>query len=267
MASAGRALPRCGAGLGQPRAHADCHHLRSARRGAPYPLSRVRRITRQANRLNPDLAVLLGDYSAAHSWTWGQTGKHDIIGALKAFKGTHGTFAVLGNHDWWQDWEAAKEHRPCEAQLALTEHGIPLLDNDAARLSHTGGDVWVVGLADQRPFDEGPDGAGFDDIEAAMAKVTDEAPVILLAHEPDLFPHVPAQCAVTLSGPYAWRTNPDRGAVARHHGRRTGNLFLRGAMTPRGRVMILSGGIGCSELPVRFNMPPELTVVTLCAPD
>ncbi|WP_417242835.1 metallophosphoesterase [Celeribacter sp.] len=235
--------------------------------GAPHiPLSRVRRITRKANRLNPDLAVLLGDYSAAHSWTWGQTGKHDIIGALKAFKGTHGTFAVLGNHDWWQDWEAAKEHRPCEAQLALTEHGIPLLDNDAARLSHTGGDVWVVGLADQRPFDEGPDGAGFDDIEAAMAKVTDEAPVILLAHEPDLFPHVPAQCAVTLSG-HTHGGQIRIGALSPVIMAAEQETYSYGRYDAEGRVMILSGGIGCSELPVRFNMPPELTVVTLCAPD
>ncbi|WP_417270577.1 metallophosphoesterase [Celeribacter sp.] len=235
--------------------------------GAPHiPLSRVRRITRKANRLDPDLAVLLGDYTAAHSWTWGQTGKQEIIGALKAFKGKLGTFAVLGNHDWWQDWDAAKELRPCEAQLALHEHGIPLLDNEAARLVHTGGDVWIVGLADQRPFDEGPEGEGFDDIDQAMASVTDDAPVILLAHEPDLFPNVPAQCVVTLSG------HTHGGQI------RIGNrspiimaaeqeTFSYGRYDADGRVLIVSGGIGCSEIPVRFNMPPEITVVTICAPD
>lgn len=234
--------------------------------GAPYiPLSRVRRITRKANRLAPDLAVLLGDYSAAHGWTWGQTGKDDIIGALKEFRGTHGRFAVLGNHDWWQDFEAAKTRVPCEAQKALTRHGIPLLDNEAAKLAHEGGEVWLVGLGDQRPYDEGPDGEGFDDLEAAMREVTSEAPVILLAHEPDLFPNVPAQCILTLSG------HTHGGQI------RIGNrspvimaaeneTYSYGRYEAEGRVLIISGGIGCSEYPVRINMPPEITVVTLCAP-
>lgn len=232
--------------------------------GAPHiPLSRVRRIVAKANRLNPDLAVLLGDYGAAHSWTWGDTDKFDIIGALKSFSGHLGTFAVLGNHDWWQDFEAAKSRDPCVAQKALAHHGIPLLDNEAAVLAHEGGDVWLLGLADQRPYDEGPDGEGFDDLEEALREVTSDGPAILLAHEPDIFPHVPEQCLLTLSG------HTHGGQI------RIGNrspiimaaeneTFSYGRYDSDGRVMIISGGIGCSELPIRVNMPPEITVVTLC---
>lgn len=234
--------------------------------GAPYiSLGRVSRIVRKANRLAPDLAILLGDYEAAHSWRFGGETKHDIIGRLAPFKGRYGTWAVLGNHDWWQDFDAAKDHRPCAAQVALAEHEIPHLDNESVRIAHEGGDFWLVGLADQRPFDEGPDGEGFDDIDHAMAGVSDAAPCVLLAHEPDLFPEVPTQCILTLSG------HTHGGQI------RVGNRspiimaaenekFSYGRYEADGRVLIISGGIGCSELPVRVNMPPEITVVTLAAP-
>ncbi|GAA3875291.1 metallophosphoesterase [Celeribacter arenosi] len=232
--------------------------------GAPHiPLSRVSRIVRKANRLNPDIAVLLGDYGAAHSWTIGKMSKRAILERLKPFEGRFGTFAVLGNHDWWQDPGSAEGRRPCEAQTALSELEIPHLDNEAARIEHEGGDFWVVGLADQRPLDEGPDGEGFDDIDLAIADVTDDAPCILLAHEPDLFPNVPEQCILTLSG------HTHGGQI------RIGNrspvimaseneTFSYGRYDAQGRVLIVSGGIGCSEIPVRIGMPPEITVVTIC---
>ncbi|AJE47225.1 hypothetical protein SAMN05443573_10161 [Celeribacter indicus] len=234
--------------------------------GAPHiPLSRVRRIVRRANALEPDLAILLGDYYAAHGWVWGRMTKHDIIGALKPFTARHGTFAVLGNHDWWQDEAAARERRPCEAQIALRDHEIPLLDNEAARIVHEGGDFWLAGLADQRPLDDDPKTDGFDDIDAAFAQIPPDAPAILLAHEPDLFPNVPENCILTLSG------HTHGGQI--RLGQRSPVImaaetetYSYGRYVSDGRTMIVSGGIGCSELPVRVNMPPEITVVTIRAP-
>ena len=41
---------------------------------------------------------------------------------------------------------------------------------------------------------------GVDDLAATLAKVTDDAPVILLAHEPDIALSVPARVALQLSG-------------------------------------------------------------------
>ncbi|WP_095589031.1 metallophosphoesterase [Actibacterium ureilyticum] len=229
--------------------------------GAPHiPLSRVSRIVRKANALNPDLAILLGDYAAAHRWTWGQMTKQQIIDRLAAFRAPLGTWAVLGNHDWWQDEQAARDRRPCAAQIALAQASIPHLDNESARIDHAGGHFWLSGLADQRPLDIDPDVEGFDDLEAALSTITDDAPCILLAHEPDLFPHIPAQVFLTLSG------HTHGGQI------RLGNrspiimaaeneVFSYGRYEADGRTLIVSGGIGCSELPVRVNMPPEITVI------
>ncbi|MGO8141102.1 hypothetical protein AB9F34_34445, partial [Rhizobium leguminosarum] len=41
---------------------------------------------------------------------------------------------------------------------------------------------------------------GLEDLDGTMAQVTDDAPVILLDHEPDIFPRVPERVSLTLSG-------------------------------------------------------------------
>jgi len=235
--------------------------------GSPHvPLSRVSRIVRRANRLEPDIALLLGDYEAAHNWTFGKISKFDVAQRLSGFRGRLGRFSILGNHDWWQDRAALDERRPPEAEQALVAAEIPLLDNDAVKVEADGHDFWVVGLADQRPMDNDPEAPGFDDLESAMAQVTDDAPIILLAHEPDIFPDVPRQCFLTLSG------HTHGGQI------RIGNMspvimvaetetYSWGRYDYEGRTLIVSGGIGCSEYPVRFNMVPEITVVELTSPE
>ncbi len=41
---------------------------------------------------------------------------------------------------------------------------------------------------------------GVDDLPATLAAAEDDAPAILMAHEPDVFPEVPARVALTLTG-------------------------------------------------------------------
>ena len=54
----------------------------------------------------------------------------------------------------------------------------------------------------------GPQAAskGLDDLEGTLAKVNDDAPVILLAHEPDIFPKVPVARFADAFRPHSWRT-------------------------------------------------------------
>jgi uncharacterized protein len=42
-----------------------------------------------------------------------------------------------------------------------------------------------------------------------------------------------------------------------------GNRFAYGHIIENGRHLIVSGGLGCSVLPVRLGVPPEITVVDL----
>jgi predicted MPP superfamily phosphohydrolase len=46
---------------------------------------------------------------------------------------------------------------------------------------------------------------------------------------------------------------------------RYGNRYAYGHVQEEGRSLVVSGGIGCSILPIRFGVPPEITLVELGA--
>ena len=134
-----------------------------------------------------------------------------------------------------------------------------------ARLTKAGRPFWLAGLGDQlaymparrfRPVRR----IGVDDLAATLAKVTDDAPVILLAHEPDVAVRVPARVALQLSG--------------HTHGGQV-RLFGWSPVAPSGTDgwpmatsamncdVVVSGGLGCSIMPFRLGVPPEIVLVTL----
>jgi predicted MPP superfamily phosphohydrolase len=244
---------------------------------------RIRSIAEHANGVVPDLIVLLGDYVASHGWVTGHLKPHEWSAALGVLKARLGVYAILGNHDWWNDRTAQKAGKgPIFSRLALEDAGIPVLENDAVRIGDAGSPFWIAGLGDQLAFKIRRQGhthfRGVDDLPGTLAKVTDSAPVILLAHEPDIFPHVPGRVAVTLSG-------HTHGGQVRLLGyspvvpSRYGNRYAYGHISETGGVaartaegsdvaprhLVVSGGLGCSIVPVRVGMPPEITVVSLGA--
>ncbi len=107
-----------------------------------------------------------------------------------------------------------------------------------------------------------PSTIGIDDLTEALTKVADDAPVILLAHEPDIFPSVPGRVALTLSGHthggqinfFGWRPN-----VPSHYGAR----YAYGHKIENDRHLVVSAGLGCSIAPVRIGCPPEIVVIDL----
>ena len=240
-------------------------------------LERVAAIVEQTNGLGADAILLLGDYVVGH-----RLGKYSkpvtvngwaaILAKLKAPLGVH---AVLGNHDWWDEIEIQQRRAgPTRAGLALQAVGIPVYENNAVRLVKDGKPFWLAGLGDQWAFwptdDEheeflrnGKKGyTGVDDLPGTLALVTDDAPVILMAHEPDIFPKVPARVALTLAG-------HTHGGQLRIFGyspvvpSRFKNRFAYGHVVEDKRHLIVSGGLGCSAMPVRFGVPPEIVVVEL----
>jgi hypothetical protein len=47
---------------------------------------------------------------------------------------------------------------------------------------------------------------------------------------------------------------------------RFGNRFAYGHIVEDNRHLVVSGGLGCSILPVRIGVPPEVVVVDVGAP-
>lgn len=107
------------------------------------PLSRIDEIVRVTNSLKPDLIVLLGDYvSAIHRFGTEPIEIEAWAGSLAKLDAPLGKFAVLGNHDWWEDPEGVRR--------GLEANGIPVLENDARKISlGSGAAFWLAGLGDQ----------------------------------------------------------------------------------------------------------------------
>ncbi|MDJ1157736.1 metallophosphoesterase [Chelatococcus sp. SYSU_G07232] len=227
-------------------------------------LARVRHIVETTNALGADLIVLLGDFMTSNRFVtrhvlpdeWGP-----VLGLLKAPLGVH---SVLGNHDWWHGpVPGAPPDGARGVREALKAAGITVLENDALRLAKNGRPFWLLGLGDQIAYVLGPRRfRGVDDLPGTLAKVTDDAPIILLAHEPDIFPRVPARVSLTLAG-------HTHGGQVRILGyspivpSEFGNRFAYGLVQEDGRSMIVSGGLGTSIMPVRLGVPPEIVTVRL----
>jgi len=228
--------------------------------------SRIRRICAKANDLDADIILLAGDYVAGHRFVTNWVHSTEWAPALGTLKAPHGVFAVLGNHDWWEDKTAQKNgHGPTFGRLALEKAGIPVLENDAVRVEKDGKPFWIAGLADQLallPKKGRRRRWGLHDLPGTLAQITDDAPVVLLAHEPDIFPKVPERVSLTISG-------HTHGGQVRLFGYAPivpsiyGNRYAYGHIVEDDRHLVVSGGLGCSILPVRVGMPPEITVIDL----
>ncbi len=233
--------------------------------------ARLESIVAQCNALGADVIVLLGDYAADHRYVRRRVHPAEWSRPLAGLAAPPGVYAVLGNHDWWQDETAQRLGTgPVLGRLALEAAGIRVLENDAVRLDIDGSAVWLAGLADQMALRPGRRWGrarmtGLDDLPGTLAQVTDQEPVVLLAHEPDIFPEVPARVALTLSG----HTHGGQVRLFGHSPRvpsRFGNRYAHGHVVEDGRHLIVSGGLGCSIVPVRFGVPPEINLVEVAGP-
>ena len=131
------------------------------------------------------------------------------------------------------------------------------------KLGGDGREFWLAGLGDQlaHPLGHGRF-RGVDDLPGTLAQVRSADPVLLLVHEPDIFPRVPDRVALTLAG----HTTAGN-SVRRLSGRR---LFLQSSASASptakwSRDIIVSGGLGTSIIPARLGVPPEILRIELGA--
>jgi predicted MPP superfamily phosphohydrolase len=216
--------------------------------GSPHVgLDKLRRIVERTNAENPALVVLLGDFviggpNGMRGVRGGSPVEPELIAQeLKNLRAPLGVFAVLGNHDWWYDGEHVRK--------ALTDAGIPVLENRALHV----GPIWLGGISDL--WTRGPDIAG------TLAHVTGDDPVVLITHNPDIFPEVPARVSLLLAGhTHGGQVKlPIVGTLIT-----TSRLgYNAGEFVDQGRHLFVTTGIGTSIIPVRFGVPPEIVILTI----
>jgi predicted MPP superfamily phosphohydrolase len=216
--------------------------------GSPFNgLGKLERVVELTNEAAPDLVLLAGDFVIR-----GVLGGHfvtpeAVAEVLARLDVPLGTWAVLGNHDWWYD--AAR------VRSALEAVGIPILEDAAARIDTGAGPLWIVGVGDHWE--------GAHDSRAALARVPAGEPVILFTHNPDVFPELPRPVNVALAGHthggQVYIPLVGRPIVPSLYGER----YARGRVVEDGNELFVTSGVGTSILPVRFLVPPEIAVVTL----
>lgn len=239
------------------------------------PAVRVQQIVDATNALKPDLTVLLGDFVGGHKLInrFGRSLEKDIWAPILAgLEAPLGRYAILGNHDWWEhrDVQIARKG-PTEVAVALDKAGVPVFENDAVRLEKDGQAFWLAGLGDQWAFYNYSgrherwnrfNFGGVDDLEGTLAKVTDDAPVVMMIHEPDAFARMPDRVSLTMAG-HTHGGQVQLLGYAPIVPSRFGRRYVYGHVVENDRHLVVSGGLGCSGLPFRFGRPPEIVEITL----
>jgi predicted MPP superfamily phosphohydrolase len=214
----------------------DIHH------GLFLPKEWLSEAVRQANRLNPDVIALTGDFI-----TYSRKNIQPAAELLGRLRARYGVYAVLGNHDFRVDADAVAS--------ALRQQRIEVLRNRHVSLCFGGQSVYLAGVDDY--------GYGAD-LRRAMRGVPRDAASVLLAHNPRLI-HLASRHGVSLvlSGhTHGGQVNlPLLGTV---YGRSPERLRYKIGWDRMGATQIyVSRGIGTIVLPWRLRCPAEITHLEL----
>lgn len=229
---------------------------------------RIAAICATANDLKGDITLLLGDYASSMNLVTGYPPFGETARALATLRAPLGVHAILGNHDYWADPDFQAGHRKtCRMDEALAAAGIPVYVNRSVRLEKDGAPFWLGGLGDQMAYRPSrrhgrPGFIGIEDMAEVLSGVSDDAPLILMAHEPYAYPTLPARVNLMLSGHthggqmnfLGWTPfldNPlDRAYAYGHFRGENSDLFV-------------SRGLGCSAIPMRIGCWPEIVLLEI----
>ena len=215
--------------------------------GAPQVQDRqVRRVVERLQTLDADLVAVLGDLVDPNHRMARRVPPHVVAARLSKLRARLGVLVVLGNHDWVGEGEWMLR--------ALQAARLTVLEDEALQLDNG---VWVAGLADARTRDPEP--------ARALMEPPLHEPVLVLSHDPDLFPHLPDRPLLCLSGhTHGGQINLPflrELAIPSRHGLR----YARGLVREGHKALFVTSGVGTSGWPVRFLRPPEIVLLTVRA--
>ena len=208
----------------------------------PNQAKRLNKVVNLINEQQPDIVLSVGDFVNGHNKSMTMPVK-DIIGQLKNIKTKYGIYTVLGNHDWWVDGNGITN--------ILKTNGINVLVNSNVKVNAGSKEIYIAGVEDKTTKTP----------EIYKALEGTKNPVILLTHSPDIFPKVPKEVNLTLSGHvHGGQVRlPFIGAIVVPS--KYGDKYSYGLIEEDNKKMIVTKGIGNSILNIRFNCVPEIVVI------
>ncbi len=214
-------------------------HLSDIHHSPLTGLAHIERTVKIVNRLRPDMIALTGDFVSHDAEYIKPVAK--VLGELAAECGVH---ACLGNHDHWTDPEMVASE--------LMANGINVLINQGQRVDVRDASFWLGGVDDHM--------VGKTDLAAALKGSFPDEMKILLAHNPIIFRQViRVGVDLTLSG----HTHGGQVRVRDSNRRMIRRRRVAGLHTRKGSNIYITRGIGTVVLPVRYQCPPEISMLEL----
>ena len=212
---------------------------------------REKRVLEILDSIDPDFIFITGDFidhrtkdiSSCQEF-WSELGNR--------YQGR--VYSVLGNHEYWIDHIDASS-----IKKLLEESGIVVLSNENEKIFQGDEYIYLLGVDDPH--------TGNDDLKKSAINTYENIPKILLAHSPDIINDLES----------LERENIDLILAGHTHGGQVVIPFMRPYWTPtknRGKYasglfeinemnLYVNRGIGMAAYPIRFNCPPEITVIEL----
>jgi uncharacterized protein len=219
----------------------DIHH-------GPYlSLGRVNKLVNRINKLKPDLIIMGGDY--VH-----RDPKYiiPVFDELLKLKAKLGIYAVLGNHDHWENAELTRQ--------MMERNGIKNCDNKSYWVKIAQDSIKIGGVGDLWEDNQ--------IIENSTADLKENNFCILISHNPDYLEYLKTDLFdLTLSGHIHGGQITFFGIWAPIVPSKYGQKYRYGLKTFGKMKSYITSGIGTITPPLRFCCRPEIVIFELNKPN
>jgi len=215
----------------------DIHH------GPFLSIERVEKLVKRINKLEPDYILMGGDYVHREP-------KYiePIFDEFRNLKSKNGIYAVLGNHDHWEDAELTKQ--------MMKRNSIKICDNKSYWTKIGSDSIKIGGVGDLWEDFQELDSTTFD------LKKSDFS--ILISHSPDYLEYMPKDLIdFTLSGYTHGGQMTFFGIWAPILPSKYGQKYRYGLKQFGDMQSYISSGIGTITPPLRFFCRPEIVLINL----
>ncbi len=219
-----------------------------------------RQSARLAMSQKPDMIALTGDFVTGQTkFLRGSIGEFNAgymtqsIDAMAGLSAPEGVFGVLGNHDFWSGPAAVSTIMEAYTRA----FGVVWLRNGNKMVSRAGESIHVLGVDDYWQDSSS--------LSKACKGLETDSVKIVLSHNPDINDEVAPYMKIDLI--ISGHTHGGQ-VVLPFIGQpivpsRFGQKYRAGLVRDGARQTYITGGISYLLAPIRFNCPPEVTVITL----
>jgi uncharacterized protein len=198
----------------------------------------------RVNNLAPDMVVITGDFVSFFPEKYSE----DLVSCLKGLKSKEQTLAVLGNHDHWSDAD--------EVRRVLSRCQIKELNNHVHCLKRGFARLYIAGVDDQL--------CKLDRLDIVTGLIPLNSVAILLAHEPDFadVSGVTGRFNLQLSG-HTHGGQIKIPLISKFFLPSKGRKYPSGLYNIEDMYLYTNRGLGTTWLNIRYNCPPEITLIKL----